>query len=494
MRHRSPVQFSLTSQKNNQNEVIIIGTFEKGKNTHLSKPEKLILNQIIHEKIFECKKNQSHFVLNTQHPHYIFLGLGNAKDLSFELIRKQLSQVLQTNLYQFKKIQIDMESFCTENINLDSVLEECVLIPRMSLYRFDEYQSKKEIQKPIAFELYHSGLKKKSSFYQKILQQTQTIADGICLSRDLGNHPGNIMTPHKLNQTAQQIAKDCKYQFESLNLKQLKQKKMGGILSVSQGSHHPPYLYSIRKKATNPKSKTIVIVGKGVTFDTGGTSLKPSATMDEMKFDMCGAAIVTGLMKAISKLSFNVHVIGIVPTAENHIALDPQRPGDIITTYSGKTVEVLNTDAEGRLILADAFTYAKKFKPDYIIDLATLTGAIVATLADKAAGIFTNNDSMAQSLIESGQVTGEKLWQMPLWEEYEEMIKSKIADIKNLGGSYAGSITAAAFLKEFIPEKTPWCHIDIAGVSWNVKGRKYFPEGASGFGIRLLINYLKNLQ
>ena len=490
------MQIKLSKNNDKKCNLIIIGFFEKTKPDFLHQIDsslKPLYENLKKKEVFTGKANEQYLSITpSKSPDYAFMGLGEKNNFSAEKFRNTIGQIINTYSGKFKILRIIFKSFDVKNFDESLLMQELTEIVLISKYRFNNYLTKKDgLKTKSILEIFHPSFKE--SLFRSILIQSQNTAQGINTARNLGNEPGNIMTPAKLMTESKKITNKQNLNFECINKTKLKKLGMGGILSVSQGSTHDPFLFSIKKKQNKAKNKTVVLVGKGVTFDSGGISIKPANSMADMKYDMCGAAIVIGIMQAIAKTPLNVNVIGIVPAVENNIGADPQRPGDIIKTFSGKTVEVLNTDAEGRLILADALYYSKIFKPDFIIDFATLTGAMQAALGDKAAGIFSLDAKFAKKLISSGEKTGEKLWPMPMWEEYEAMIKSKVADIKNLGGPYAGSITAALFLKEFIPSKTPWCHIDIAGVSWNIKGRNYMPEGASGFGIRLVVDFLKNL-
>ena len=277
---------------------------------------------------------------------------------------------------------------------------------------------------------------------------------------------------------------------------ELKKKGFGGITAVGQGSKNEPKMIILEHKRGRPTEKPIVIVGKAVTFDTGGISIKPSEKMDEMKFDKCGGCTVLGIMKTVSELRLPINVIGIIPSVENMPGAKSYRPGDIVNLYSGKTAEILNTDAEGRLILADAISFGEKhYSPKAIIDFATLTGACIVALGTNVAGMITNDEKMAKKIKKASERTAEEIWQLPINDDYLDMIRSEVADMKNIGiGRAAGTITAAAFLKNAV-EKTPWVHMDIAGVAWTQQGTRekpYNPKGATGFGVRLMLDFLQN--
>jgi leucyl aminopeptidase len=311
------------------------------------------------------------------------------------------------------------------------------------------------------------------------------------MARDLVNLPGNYLQADDISKAAVESGKKHGYDVTVLHKKQIESLGMGGLLAVNQGSFYPPTFTVLDYKPEGKAKLVVALVGKGVTFDSGGISLKPSENMGEMKSDMSGAASVLGTVEAASRLGLPLHVIGFIPATDNMPSGTALKPGDVITTYSGITVEVGNTDAEGRLILADALTYAKeKYKPDVIIDLATLTGACIVALGYPVAGLFSNNDKLADEIFQAGQQSGEKVWRMPLWDVYDEQIKSDVADVNNTGGRGAGSITAAKFLEKFIDSHKNWAHIDIAGPSFLPKaGGKV--SGGTGFGVSLLVELLK---
>ncbi|HEY7773909.1 MAG TPA: leucyl aminopeptidase [Marinagarivorans sp.] len=317
--------------------------------------------------------------------------------------------------------------------------------------------------------------------------QGNALGLGINLTKELGNLPGNICTPSYLAEQAKQLAKSSpKLTTKIVDAAEMKKLGMGSLLSVAAGSDEPPKLIVMEYKGKASKAPN-VIVGKGITFDTGGISLKPGPGMDEMKFDMCGAASVMGTLQALIALDASVHVIGVIAAAENMPNGRATKPGDVVTSMSGRTIEVLNTDAEGRLVLCDALTYVERFKPKSVVDIATLTGACVIALGNHATGLFANDQALADKLLQAGTETHDRAWQMPLWDEYKKSLKSNFADLANIGGREGGSITAACFLAHFT-ESYPWAHLDIAGTAWNSGGAK----GATGRPVPLLVNYLIN--
>lgn len=319
----------------------------------------------------------------------------------------------------------------------------------------------------------------------------QALANGMALTRDLGNLPPNICTPTYLAETAKKMAKEFKLGIEVLDRKQLEALKMGSFLSVTNGSIEPPKFIVLKHMGGKAKDAPVVLVGKGITFDTGGISLKPGASMDEMKYDMCGAASVLGTFQAIAEMKLKLNVIGVIPTCENMPSGSATRPGDIVTSMSGQTIEILNTDAEGRLVLCDALTYVERFKPAVVIDIATLTGACVVALGNHHSGLFTRDDAahdqLAHDLLAAGKAAGDTAWRMPLGDAYNDQLKSNFADMANIGTPGGGSVTAACFLERYT-RKYVWAHLDIAGTAWKSGATK----GATGRPVALLTTFLMN--
>ena len=312
------------------------------------------------------------------------------------------------------------------------------------------------------------------------------------VSRELVNLPGNHLSAEDLAEAAREAGKRGGFDVTVFDRKKIAELGMGGLLSVNKGSEQPPTFTIMDYRPEGKSRKTVALIGKGITFDSGGISIKPAAGMDEMKSDMAGAACVIGVLESVSRLGLPLRVIGVVPATDNMPGGSAMTPGDIITTMSGITVEVGNTDAEGRLILADALTYAKReYDPDVIIDLATLTGACIVALGMKVAGLFSNDDELAGEIFKAGQSTGEKVWRLPLWDDYAEQIKSDVADVSNTGSKGAGTITAAKFLENFVEGHQRWAHIDIAGPAFAAKGGGS-ASGGTGFGVRLLVDLLKS--
>ena len=376
----------------------------------------------------------------------------------------------------------------TGKVKLADMAAALALGARLRSYRFDKYRTKQKPEdKPkLASLTVHV---KGAAAAKKAFASRDAVADGVFLTRDLVSEPGNVIYPESLAREAQKLAK-LGVKIEVLDEKKMKKLGFGALLGVAQGSSRPPRLVVmqwLKGPKTGPKAKPVAILGKGVTFDSGGISIKPSKGMEDMKWDMGGAGVVIGLMKALAARKARANVVGVIGCVENMPSGTAQRPGDIVTSYSGQTIEVLNTDAEGRLVLADALWYCQeRFKPRLMVDLATLTGAIIVCLANVHAGLFANDDALARNLEEAGKAVGERLWRMPLDEAYDRMMDSKVADVQNISsGSGGGSITAAQFLQRFTND-VPWAHLDIAGVTWSGKDAPTVPQGGTGFGVRLL--------
>jgi leucyl aminopeptidase len=367
-------------------------------------------------------------------------------------------------------------------------VRQMALLLGNSEYRFDRLKSGK---KPA-----HKGLRKiavnvakgDAARARKAIDEAVAINAGMNLARDLGNLPANICTPTYLAKQARELARgDKRLSVNVLEEADMKRLKMGSLLSVSAGSRQAAKLIAMEYRGAASSEQPVVLVGKGVTFDTGGISLKPGGAMDEMKFDMCGAASVFGTLKAVTQMQLPVNVIGIVPATENMPDGIATKPGDVVTSMSGQTIEILNTDAEGRLILCDALTYAAKYKPRCVIDIATLTGACIIALGKVPSAVLGNNPALINGLIKSGQQIEDKIWELPLWDEYQDQLKSNFADMANIGGRDAGTITAACFLSRFTKDYK-WAHLDIAGTAWKSGEDK----GATGRPVPLLTQYILN--
>ncbi len=355
------------------------------------------------------------------------------------------------------------------------------------LYRFDQMKSKKDAERrPLKKLVFAVPTRRDLARGEEAVRHGSAIAAGVSLARDLGNLPGNVCTPSYLADQARKLARgNRRLKVSVLEQKDMEQLGMGALLAVARGSRQAPKLISVEYNGGKKGDKPVVLVGKGITFDSGGISIKPGAAMDEMKYDMCGAASVLGVLAAVSAMGLQVNLVGVVPSCENLPDGNAVKPGDIVTTMSGQTVEILNTDAEGRLILCDALTYSERFDPKVVVDIATLTGACVIALGKVASGLMSNNAPLAHDLLAAGQGSGDRAWELPLWDDYQEQLQSNFADIPNIGGREAGTITAACFLSRFT-EKYKWAHLDIAGTAWTSGKEKC----ATGRPVPLLTQYL----
>ena len=354
-----------------------------------------------------------------------------------------------------------------------------------AFYRFDSLKTQKKAPPPVlrAVTLAVIGTSVTAQAQRALTEAAATI-DGSELARTLGNLPPNICTPTYLADEAKKLAREFKLGLEVLEQRDMEKLGMGALLAVTRGSRQPPKLIVLKYRGGSDKQKPIVFIGKGITFDTGGISLKPSPDMDEMKFDMSGAGSVFGTLRALAGMRAPLNVIGLIPTCENMPDGNATRPGDIVTTMSGQTVEILNTDAEGRLILCDALTYAERFQPEAVIDIATLTGACVIALGHVASGLFSNDEKLAAEISAAGDDAWDRVWRMPIWEDYQEQLRSNFADMANIGGRPAGSITAACYLARFA-KNLRWAHLDIAGTAWK-SGRE---KGSTGRPVPLLTRF-----
>ena len=367
-------------------------------------------------------------------------------------------------------------------------IRQAVILSNNSEYRFEQLKSGKP-SKPAGIRKLNLNIAKKDAAKaRQAIGEGMAISAGMSVARDLGNLPSNVCTPTYIAKQARLLARsDKRLSVTVLEEADMKRLKMGSLLSVSAGSRQPAKLIALEYKGAAAKEQPIALVGKGVTFDTGGISLKPGGAMDEMKFDMCGAASVIGTLKAVSDMQLPINVVGIVPATENMPDGLATKPGDIVTSMSGQTIEILNTDAEGRLILCDALTYAAKFKPSCVIDIATLTGACIVALGKVPSAVLGNNRRLIDSLIKSGQQIEDKVWELPLWDDYQDQLKSNFADMANIGGRDAGTITAACFLSRFTKDYK-WAHLDIAGTAWKSGEEK----GSTGRPVPLLTQYILN--
>jgi len=434
----------------------------------------------------------------------LVVGLGKAEegksnngltpaDMWRENYRKAGGKVSGTALKtQASKIMVVIpEPFILDRRETTECMTEGLMLGAYQFRKYKKTVEEDEPQSEITEILLYTDREK--SAVKKGLTVGKVAALAGAAARDMANEPGNVWTPTRFAEFGRKLAKTYNFSCRVLSKANMQRLKMGGILGVNSGSAQPPKMVILEYK-TSARNPTLLMVGKGLTFDSGGISLKPPAGMEEMKFDMCGGAAVLGAMQAVGEEQpKGINVIGIVPTTENLPGPSALKPGDIITIYGGKTVEVINTDAEGRLILADALAYGiKQYKPDAVVDLATLTGAVVIGLGHHRTGLLSNDDGLSQKVMAAGDRSGEPLWRLPLGPEYSKQIKSKVADMKNVGNRAAGTITAAAFLQEFVGDAV-WAHLDIAGTAYNFTEKPYIPnKGPSGIGVRTLLELIRN--
>jgi leucyl aminopeptidase len=392
---------------------------------------------------------------------------------------------------------LGLSSFCTpliatglKGISPAEIAQTMVEGALLGLYQFNVYKTEaKDSAKSVQEFTFLDENGRRLNEIRKGIHLGQILAEATNLARDLGNYPSNYITPTRLGEMAQGIAGELGLECEVLEKPQLEALGMGAFLGVAKGSQEPAKFIILKYTGEKPGSRPIALVGKTITFDTGGISIKPSEKMEQMKYDMMGGASVLCAIKATAQLKLPVHVVAFLPATENMPSGSAMKPGDVVKTLSGKTVEVINTDAEGRLILADALTYATRYRPTAIVDLATLTGACTVALGHHAIGLLGNHTGLLDVIKKAAHTTGERVWELPLWEDYYEQIKSDVADLKNVGGRGGGTITAAAFLSKFVGDY-PWAHLDIASTAWAEENRPYIPKGVTGIGIRLLVNFL----
>ena len=478
-----------------QTSLLIVGIFEGEQDFPHSKelePEVFIsVKELLENKEFRGIFGSSILVYTLGKglmKKIMLIGLGKRKKFTNESARISAGKAAQ------KARELSLEEFSIlpfSNIDED-LIEAMAEGIALALYSFDKYRESQEPATKI--EKVSILIDSDSPRFQSVADKANIIVDAVNFARDIGNMPPNDCSPAYLGSVAISLAQDYGMKVRIMDRYELENMGMGGIVAVGKGSNHPPKLIILEYNgAGDPAQKPYMLVGKAVTFDTGGISIKPGEKMDEMKFDKCGGCTVLAIIRAVASMKLAVNVVGIVPSVENMPSSTSYRPGDIIRMYNGKTVEVLNTDAEGRMILADALAYGiNTYSPKAVIDLATLTGAAIIALGANVAAVMGSNKHLIDRLRKLSDKTGEKMWELPLYDEYHEQIRSVYADIKNIGGRPGGAITAAAFLSNFIND-VPWLHIDIAGTAWTQEGtheKSYNPKGATGFGVRTLVKLL----
>lgn len=428
-------------------------------------------------------------VPNTLADRVLLVGLGRERDFRdrefYTAVRNAVKFLNETGAYE-AVIYLTEEKVRRRDIGWR--IEHTVIAACDTTYRFDHMKTESsDVRRPLRKLTLSVPMRSDLLIGETMLARGVAVGEGVELARDLGNLPGNLCTPSYLADMAHKLASmyPAEIKTQVLERKEIEELKMGAFLSVAQGSETPPRFIVMEYKRPGVKKKPLVLVGKGITFDSGGISLKPATDMDHMKFDMCGAASILGVFRTIADLKPDLYVVGLIPTCENMPSGQAVKPGDIVTSMSGQTIEILNTDAEGRLILADALTYAERYDPEAVVDVATLTGAMVVALGNVASGVFGNNEALVRTLVTAGDAAADRAWAMPLWDEYHEELKSNFADVANVAGRSAGSITAACFLSRFA-KKYNWAHLDIAGVA-SKEGKE---KGATGRPIPLLVNWL----
>ena len=483
---------------NSDCELLLVGHFEDNKTLEgaaylLDEKCNGILGDLLEKVDFEGKLYSSSIIYTrglVRGKRILIAGMGKRDEFTLEKMRGVFSKAAQ-RIRDLKVSQMAVSLDLGESeFSAGEMSQAAVEGVLLGLYRFTPYKTLEEDKageiseciivenRPGVVEEVESGA-----------QRAEIISRAVYCARDLVSTPANDMTPSILAERAADVAKEGGVTFEALDETTMKKLGMGALLGVSQGSAEEAKLIVLEYNGGDKSAKPIALVGKGVTFDSGGISIKPSDKMDEMKSDMSGGAAVIGTIKAIAELKLPLNVVGIIPATENLPGGKAYKPGDVVKSMSGTTIEIKNTDAEGRLILADALTYAGRYNPAAIIDLATLTGACVIALGDNLAGMFVTDAALKEELLSASDATGEEVWELPLWEEYNELIKSDVADIKNTGGRAGGAITAALLLKRFVSDY-PWAHLDIAGPALLSKDKPYIPKGASGVGVRLLVQFL----
>lgn len=421
----------------------------------------------------------------------LLVGLGAYHELTVEKVRQGAGHAAK----HVRDIGLKTATFLIPDEvpdagNMVQAAAEAILL---SLYQFNQHKTVQEDDDEKALEsvTFLAESEPSQPTVERAVHRGQTIAEGTILARDLSNQPANHLMPTQLAEKAEAVAADSGLRCEVFDKATLEEKGFRTLLAVAQGSVEEPRFIILEYTPEGEGQDTVVLVGKGITFDTGGISLKPGKGMHEMKHDMSGAAAVLGAMKAVGQLKPDLHVIGVIAATENMPSGTAIKPGDVVTSYGGKTIEILNTDAEGRLVLADALGWTAQYNPQGVVDLATLTGAVITCLGHIAAGAMSTDSALMAKVKAAAEKTHERVWELPLWDDYDEGIKSKVADVQNIGDGTAGTIAGGAFLKKFV-EDYPWVHLDIAGTAWGMKGSTYIPEGASGYGVRLLVQLVED--
>lgn len=439
---------------------------------------------------FEGKKGQIESISGTALADRIFL-IGLGKEENAVLLAQELGGHITAacNAAKIKQVEIHIDSI--KGLKPAEAAANIAFGVALRNYAFLKYHTTRKKELSLSLETATFVLKDDKGA-QKLWEELSQVIEGVNFARDVVTEPGNVIYPETLAKEAQRLA-EVGVKVEVLGRAQMEKLGMGALLGVAQGSVREAKMIVLQWNGGKKSQKPVAFIGKGVTFDTGGISIKPAQNMEDMKYDMAGSAAVLGLMRTLAGRKAKVNAVGVIGAVENMPDGNAQRPGDVVTSMSGQTIEVINTDAEGRLVLSDALWYCQnRFKPQFMINLATLTGAIVITLGSSRCGVFSNDDDLAKKIAKSSEKSGEMSWRLPLGDEYDKQINSDIADMKNVGeGREAGSITAAQFLQRFV-NNVPWAHLDIAGVAWSGKGKPNVPKGATGYGVRLLNQLVKD--
>jgi leucyl aminopeptidase len=475
---------------------IVLGVFEPRKLTasaeQLDQVSDGYISNILRRGDLEGKLGQVlllHNVPNTLSDRVLLVGCGKERELGDNQYHKIISTAVKT---LNETGSMEASCFLTE-LNVkgrDSQwkVKHAVEAAEEALYRFDQLKSKTDTERrPLRKITFNVPTRRELTEGELAIKQGEAVAKGASYTRDLANLPGNICTPSYLADEAMKMAKHAKVKTSVIDESEMEEMGMGAFLSVSKGSAEPGKMIIIEYSGADKEQKPIVLVGKGITFDTGGISLKPGAGMDEMKYDMGGAASVLGTTQAVIELELPVNLVTIVAAAENMPSSNASKPGDVVTSLSGQTIEILNTDAEGRLVLCDALTYAERFNPDVVIDVATLTGACIIALGHHASGVMSNHNPLAHELLNAGEQAADRAWRLPIWDDYQEQLDSNFADMANIGGRAAGTITAGCFLARYT-KKYHWAHVDVAGTAW----RSGKAKGATGRPVPLLSQFIIN--
>jgi leucyl aminopeptidase len=461
------------------------------------------LDVLIESKDFKASANELFITYvngDSKTKRIMTAGLGISKEITLEKLRNAYAAAAKKfNTLKLTSVGFELPDLTLVkgivNYSISDIVQAIFEGVFLSQYNFKRYIEKNDFI-PLDEIVFFTDSPKYTKEIQDTLKNAKIIADAVFVARDLGNEPSNMLTPNKFGELVKKLSAKSNYTVTIFDEKKIKQLNMGGVSGVAQGSVNPPRFLILQYFGSSKSEKPVVLVGKGVTFDSGGISIKPSLGMENMKMDMCGAAAVVGAFEAISRLHLKINVIGLIPAVENMPGGNAIKPGDVLKSFSGTTMEVANTDAEGRLILADALDYAANYKPKAVMDIATLTGAAVITFGHLLAGIMGTDDNIKKKLFDAGEKTGERVWELPLYADYEKLMKSEVADIKNIGppGRGAGTILGGTFLKKFAGDKYPWVHIDIAGTAMvPSEPAEYIGKDATGFGVRLFVETLKNL-